>query len=93
MNRGVANMAIRVECHAGYRGDEEPRAFWLGGRRLEVVELADRWLDPAYRYFKVRADDGDLYILRRDELSGDWTLGAYTRAASQPPGASGAASA
>ena len=78
-------MAIRVECYAGYRGDEEPRAFWLGERRLEVIELLDRWLAPNHRYFKVKADDGDIYILRHDEVRGEWELGAYTRAQTAAP--------
>ncbi len=34
-------MQISVECYSGYRGEEEPRAFWLGERRIEVVELLD----------------------------------------------------
>jgi len=64
-------MEIRVECYAGYRNEEEPRAFWLGERRLEVAELVDRWLSPEQRYFKVRASDGDFYILRHDEIGAD----------------------
>ena len=67
---------IRVECYSGYRGDEEPRAFWLGSRRFEVVELQDRWLNPERRYFKVRVDDGRRFILRHDESSGEWQLAA-----------------
>jgi len=39
-------MAIRIECYAGYRGEEEPRVFWLGERRLEVVE---RWIGGTAR--------------------------------------------
>jgi len=79
-------MTIRVECYAGYRGEEEPRAFWLGERRLAVVEVVDRWLAPEHRYFKVKADDGDFYILRHDEPRGGWTLGGYTRARGAAPG-------
>src|SRR3990172_8235944 len=56
-------MKIRVECHAGYRGDEEPRAVWLGERRFEVVELLDRWLHPQHRYFKVRVDNWRPFLL------------------------------
>ncbi len=67
-------MRIRVECYAGYRGEEEPRAFWLGERRFEVIELQDRWLHPQHRYFKVRVDDGRRFILRHDAPSGDWEL-------------------
>ena len=36
-------MKIRVECYAGYRGEEEPRAFKLGERRFAVLEILDRW--------------------------------------------------
>lgn len=76
-------MAIRVECYAGYRGEQEPRAFWLGERRLEVVELVDRWYGPDYRYFRCLADDGDRYVLRHDEQSGEWDLAAFTAAAAR----------
>jgi hypothetical protein len=76
-------MEIAVECSAGYRGDPEPHAFVLGERRLEVVELADRWLSNEHRYYKVKADDGDVYILGYDETRGVWELSAFTR--SQTP--------
>lgn len=72
-------MKIRVECYAGYRGDEEPRAFYLGARRIEVLALLDRWIAPDHRYFKVAAADGDTYVLRHDEASGEWSLGAFRR--------------
>ena len=73
-------MSIRVECYAGYRGEQEPRAFWLGERRFEVREVVDRWFAPEKRWFRVDADDGDMYILRHDEASGEWDLAAYRRA-------------
>ena len=72
-------MKIRVECYAGYRGEQEPRAFALGERRLEVLSVVDRWLAPEHRYFKVAASDGDTYVLRHDGRTGDWTLGAFRR--------------
>ena len=73
-------MAIRVESYAGYRGEQEPRAFWLGERRIEVLEVVDRWIGPDQRWFRVRADDGHLYILRHDEQPGTWELAAFTHA-------------
>ena len=72
-------MKLRVECYAGYRGEQEPRAFALGERRLEVLSIIDRWLAPDHRYFKVAASDGDTYVLRHDEPSGEWTLGAFRK--------------
>ena len=67
-------MKIRVECYAGYRGEETPRAFWLGDNRLEVKEVLDRWLAPEQRYFKVQADDKGIYILRHEVQADDWEL-------------------
>ena len=72
-------MQIVVESYAGYRGEQEPRAFTIGSRRLEVVSVEDRWSGPDYRYFRVRASDGDTYVLRRDDAADAWTLGAFRR--------------
>jgi hypothetical protein len=69
-------MRIRVECYAGYRGEQEPTAFWLGERRIDVLEIVDRWLHPEHRYFKIRAPDARHYVLRHDERSGEWELAA-----------------
>jgi len=65
---------MNVECYAGHRGEEEPRAFYLHERRVTVIDIIDRWLSPDHRYFKVRAEDGGTYILRHDESSGQWDL-------------------
>lgn len=71
-------MAIRVECYAGYRGEQEPRAFQLGERCLEIESILDRWSAPGQRWFKVKADDGKAYILRYDEGPGAWELAAFS---------------
>ena len=47
-------MKIAVQCQAGYRGEEEPRAFVLGETRFPVLEVLDRWIAPDHRYFKVK---------------------------------------
>jgi hypothetical protein len=65
---------IQVECYAGYRGEETPRRFFLGTRRVEALEIIDRWLAPDHRYFKLRADDGATYILRHDVPTDRWEM-------------------
>ncbi|MFN2644290.1 MAG: hypothetical protein ABR570_04820 [Burkholderiales bacterium] len=70
------HFSLRVESYAGYRGEEEPRAFTLGARRFAVLEITDRWLEPRNRYFKVRADDGCTFILRHDTVNEGWELAA-----------------
>ena len=68
---------IRVECYAGYRADERPLRFVLGGRPFEVAEVEDRWYSPGVIYFRVRATDGNFYVLRHDEGMDVWTLEAF----------------
>lgn len=76
---------VRVECYAGYRGEETPRRFALGSRRVEVVEVIDRWLAPDHRYFKVRGDDGATYILRHDLDTLVWELTFFREAGGGRP--------
>lgn len=66
-------MEARVECYAGSRGDEEPRAVvFADGRRVEVAEVLERWRSPDHRGFRVRGEDGGVY--RLEEAGGDWTV-------------------
>lgn len=68
------SLTLQVECYAGYRGEETPRRFQIGSRRIEVVEVIDRWLSPDHRYFKVLGDDEGIYILRYDTSTNRWEL-------------------
>lgn len=80
-------MKIRVECYAGFRGEQEPRAFTLGERRFEVIEILDRWLDPPHRTFKVSVEDKRMFLLRQDAESGEWVLaGLVGEKAAPAPG-------
>lgn len=65
---------IKVECYAGYRGEETPRRFYIGKRLIEIDDVLDRWLDPVYRYFKIKGDDGGIYILRHDAKTDAWEM-------------------
>lgn len=66
--------AVRVECYAGYRAEEAPRRFFIGRREIGVVEIIDRWLDPCNSHFKVRGDDGGIYILRYNQDAASWDM-------------------
>ena len=70
----VSQSAIKVECYAGYRDEETPVRFYLGERCIEVSEVLDRWLDPAFRYFKLRGDDSGVYILRHSTSEDVWEM-------------------
>jgi len=38
------------------------------------VEIVDQWYGPDYCYFKVKGNDGGLYILRFDKGCAEWAL-------------------
>jgi len=71
-------MDIRVEYEQGPAGEPEPAVVWFGSRRLVVHAIVDRWYGTDRRWWKVETDDG-LYVLRRDDRSGEWELAAVPR--------------
>jgi hypothetical protein len=68
---------LKVECYAGYKGNQRPQRFTLGERVLEVEDVEDQWYGPSAQYFKIRASDGNTYILRHDEENDRWSLDAF----------------
>jgi hypothetical protein len=76
-------LTVGVECYAGHRGEQTPRTLILGDRRMPVAEVLDAWLAPDYRYFKLRGEDGNTYLVRHDERSDTWELTMF-RAESRP---------
>jgi hypothetical protein len=70
---------VQVECYSGYKADERPLRFFLGEIGYSVEEVLDRWYGPGSTYFRVKADDGNLYILRHswEEDPFLWTLEAF----------------
>lgn len=73
-------MQVQVECYAGRKAEERPLRFRLGERMLEVEELLDQWHGPDDTYFRVRAEDGHLYVLRYHSQDDTWTLESFRRA-------------
>lgn len=65
---------IRVTTYSGHKGAERPVSFTLGERTLDVTEVVDRWYGPDHEYFKLRADDGCVYIIRYDRSADEWEL-------------------
>ena len=72
-------MRLTVECYSGRKADERPVRFSLGGRQHRVDAVLDQWYDPDSIFFKVRADDGSLYILRQQTSTPDevWELVSF----------------
>jgi hypothetical protein len=69
-------MILEVECHSGHTADERPLRFRLDGREYTVEAVVDRWYEPEAVFYKLRANDGNLYILRQQMSTpeGVWEL-------------------
>ena len=65
---------FRVETRSEPRRGRVPVRFGWPGRVREVVEQLDSWEGEDHRYFRVRADDGSVYILRYDLNARRWRL-------------------
>jgi hypothetical protein len=73
----LAEKLLRVECYAGYKGDERPVRLQLGGEMVDVAEVEDRWYSPGATYFRVLLRNDERYVLRREDAQDLWTLEAF----------------
>jgi hypothetical protein len=76
----MSEHGVRVECYSGYRAEERPVRIVFEAQTLEVEEVEDRWYSPGATYFRVRAEGGDRYVLRRNDGQDLWSLTAYRAA-------------
>lgn len=72
-------MLVQVETYVDEGGAEKLRRFRLDSRVVEVGDNIDQWHGTDYRYVKIRGCDGDVYILRHNEIRAEWELTMYQR--------------
>ena len=73
----MAEKIVRVECYAGYKGDERPLKLQIGNDMVDVTDVEDRWYSPGATYFRVLLANGERYVVRRDDAQDVWTLEAF----------------
>jgi len=73
----VRAMEVKVETYLDEDGVEKLRRVRFDSREIEVTENIDQWYGVDYRYFKIKADDGNLYIIRHNEIRANWELTMY----------------
>jgi hypothetical protein len=67
-------MIVQVQCYAGHKADERPVRFRIGDRDYMVEEIIEQWYGPDDAFYKVRADDGNMYLLGRHISAGTWNV-------------------
>ena len=72
---------IQVECYAGYKGEETPRAFVYHNERHEIIAVLDRWYeggpdpkDIRHDYFKVKTGEAEVFLIRYTPRFQAWSL-------------------
>jgi hypothetical protein len=76
-------MRLQVECYSGRKENERPVRFRMGQHEYLVEEVVDQWYGPGHLFFKVQANDGNLYILRHETSipEGSWDLVCFRNSA------------
>lgn len=74
-------MQIPVECCFAVGGSAQPVRFKLNGADHFVEEILDQWPGADCSFLKLRADDGNLYILRHEPMrpSENWALTSFRK--------------
>ena len=65
---------VKIDCYAGYKANERPVTLSLGKKTLKVTDILDQWYGPNYTYFKILAEDANIYILRYSEAHDVWNV-------------------
>lgn len=78
-------MTVRVECSSDGETEARPVRFWLKERSWVVDEVLDRWYGRTDTFYRVRADDQNLYILRHSGSSNSeaWSLESFRDSGAQ----------
>jgi hypothetical protein len=76
-------MRATVECYAGHRYPERPRAFVWEGERVTVEEVERSWRTPAGPAFRVRSADGRRFTLAYDEAADGWDVRLLPRTSAE----------
>ena len=74
MQRGRSGTIIQVGAYSGYKANERPLYFIVENQRTDVKQVLERWTGQNHDYFKVLADDGQVYVLKWHRASDTWFL-------------------
>lgn len=79
----IFGMKLHVECYSAYKAEQRPKLFRIDQQEYRVVEVIDQWYGPQDAWYKLRANDGNIYILRHQTCvpDGAWDLVSFRKAA------------
>ena len=66
--------SIKINAYSGYKANERPLNFTMGGLKVEIIKVIDRWAEPDRNYFRVQGDNGKIYTLYWDREKDLWSV-------------------
>lgn len=70
----MAVIQVKLESPVGSATAGKPVSFSLFDRIFAVREILDTWYGADHTYYKLVADDGNLYIIKHDLNADAWEL-------------------
>lgn len=70
----MVGISLTVQTTPGYGAHEDPVSFTILDRTFHVTEIMDRWYGKDSSYFRLIADDGNLYMIKHDLDTDEWEL-------------------
>ncbi len=63
-----------MKQYDGLADSGRPYSFQIGEHEYIIREIVDQWYGSEHQFFKVRADDGNIYILKHSLCKNLWEL-------------------
>ena len=67
-------MSLRIDVDEFSDDIAKLVSFWLEDEVYEIAEVLAEWRGASALYFKVKADEGKVYVLWYDGAEDEWTL-------------------
>jgi hypothetical protein len=74
MQKDSKYIKIEVAAYSGYKANERPLYFVVDQQKFQVTKVLDRWYGQDHDYFKVLADDGQVYTLKWHRYLDVWFI-------------------
>jgi hypothetical protein len=69
----MTDKPVKVVCYSGHTYAERPVSLIWEGIEHKVKQIEKEWQEPGARLFKVRTEDGRLFILSYNERGDEWS--------------------
>jgi hypothetical protein len=74
MQKDRQYIKIEVAAYSGYKANERPLYFVRDRKKFQVTKILNRWVGQDHNYFKILADDGQVYTLKWHRCLDVWFI-------------------